>query len=44
LFEGVHPAGNTHPFRLDIVLASGLIMTGPAPEMLLMDEPMVIAH
>jgi SAM-dependent methyltransferase len=44
LFEGVHAEGNTHPFRLDIVLASGLIVSGPTPETLVMDEQMVIAH
>jgi SAM-dependent methyltransferase len=43
-FEGVHAAGNAHKFRVDIVLASGVIVTGPAPEALVMDEPMVVAH
>jgi SAM-dependent methyltransferase len=43
-FEGIHAVGNTHPFRLDIVLASGVVVTGPAPEFLVMDEQMVIAH
>ncbi len=44
LFDGVHAVGPTRPFRLDIVLASGLVVSGPAPEMLVMEQPMVIAH
>ena len=44
LFEDIHPDANGHPFRLDILLANGVIVSGPAPESLLMDEPMVIAH
>ena len=44
MFQDVHAAGNAHPFRLDIILASGVIVSGPAPEALVMDEPMVIAH
>ncbi|WP_428489930.1 methyltransferase [Rhodopila sp.] len=44
LFEGIHPDGNTLPFRLDILLTNGVIVSGPAPESLLMDGPMVIAH
>jgi hypothetical protein len=44
LFDGIHPVGNTHAFHLDILLASGLTVSGPAPEALVMDEPMVIAH
>ena len=44
VFEGVHAAHNTYPFRLDIVLVSGVVVTGPAPEVLVMDESMVIAH
>jgi hypothetical protein len=43
-FEDVHPAGTTHPFRLDIVLASGVIVTGQVPDALVMDEQMVISH
>nr|WP_294506629.1 methyltransferase [uncultured Rhodopila sp.] len=44
LFEGVHPAGGRCPFRLEIVLASGLILMGPAPEAIAMDEPLVISQ
>jgi SAM-dependent methyltransferase len=44
LFEGVHPDGNSHPFRLDILLTNSVIVSGPAPESLIMDEQMVIAH
>jgi hypothetical protein len=44
MFDGVHAAGKTHPFRLDIVLQRDITVSGPAPQTLLMDEPMVIAH
>jgi hypothetical protein len=44
VFEGVHAAGALLPFRLDIVLANGLTVAGPAPEALVMEKPMVIAH
>lgn len=44
LFEHVHATENAHPFRFDIVLASGVTVAGPTPEALVMDEPMVIAH
>jgi SAM-dependent methyltransferase len=44
LFDGVHAEANNAPFRLDILLGNGLTVTGPAPEALVMQEPMVIAH
>jgi hypothetical protein len=44
VFEGVHAIAGTRPFKLDIVLGSGLIVAGPAPEALVMNELMVIAH
>lgn len=44
LFDGVRAEGSSHPFRLDILLANGLTVSGPAPEALVMDEQMVIAH
>jgi SAM-dependent methyltransferase len=44
LFEGARATDRACAFRLEVILASGLIVTGPAPEMLVMDEPMVIAH
>jgi hypothetical protein len=44
LFDGVHAANGGRPFRLDIVLANGVIISGPAPEVLMMNEQMVIAH
>jgi SAM-dependent methyltransferase len=44
VFEGVHAVDNRRAFRLDIVLTNGLIVSGPAPEALVMDESMVIAH
>jgi hypothetical protein len=44
LFEGVHPADGGCGLRLEIILAGGLIITGPAPERLSMDQQTVIAH
>jgi SAM-dependent methyltransferase len=44
LFAGVHPMDAGCTLRVEIVLAGDLIVTGPAPEMLLMDQPTVIAH
>lgn len=44
LFEGVHATNNVCVLRLEIILASGLVVTGPAPETLVMNEQMVIAH
>ena len=44
LFDGVHPDGNSQPFRLDILLTNSVIVSGPAPEALVMDQQMVITH
>ena len=44
LFDGVHPEEGRCPLRLDVVLANGLVVTGPAPETLPMNEPVVINH
>ncbi|HEY4043217.1 MAG TPA: class I SAM-dependent methyltransferase [Rhodopila sp.] len=44
LFEGVHPVDGGCGLRLEIILAGGLIITGPAPERLSMDQQTVIAH
>ena len=44
LFEGAHAADNACALRLEIVLANGFVVTGPAPETLVMNEQMVIAH
>ncbi len=44
LFEGVHPEDGSCPLKLEILLAGGLVVTGQAPERLLMDQPTVIAH
>jgi hypothetical protein len=44
VFTGVHPEDEGCPLRLEIILAGGLAVTGPAPEWLMMDQPMVIAH
>jgi SAM-dependent methyltransferase len=44
VFDGVHAVDNRRPFRLDIVLTNGLVVSGPAPDALVMDETMVIAH
>jgi hypothetical protein len=44
LFDGVHPGEQGCPLRVEIVLTGGMVVTGPAPEWLVMDQPMVIAH
>lgn len=44
LFDGVHPTDNECPVALDILLASGVTVSGSSPEMLVMGEPTVIAH
>jgi SAM-dependent methyltransferase len=44
LFEGAHAAEHACALRLESVLANGLVVTGPAPETLVMNEQMVIAH
>jgi SAM-dependent methyltransferase len=44
LFPGVHPAEGSCALRLEIVLVGDLIVAGPAPERLIMDQPTVIAH
>jgi hypothetical protein len=44
VFAGVHPGEEGCRLRLEIVLAGGLAVTGPAPEWLTMDQPTVIAH
>jgi ubiquinone/menaquinone biosynthesis C-methylase UbiE len=44
LFADVHPSDQGCALRLEFVLAGDLIVTGPAPERLAMDQPTVIAH
>lgn len=44
LFTGVHAVANECSFHFDMLLSSGLIVTGPAPERLVMDEQLVITH
>jgi SAM-dependent methyltransferase len=44
LFSGAHAPNGTCSLRLEVILASGLVVTGPTPEMLVMNEQMVIAH
>ncbi len=44
LFNGAHPKDGVCGLRLEVILASGLVVTGPAPEMLTMGDKMVIAH
>jgi SAM-dependent methyltransferase len=44
LFEGLHASDNVCSLRLEVVLASGLVVTGPAPDMLVMGEQTVIPH
>lgn len=42
LFAGVHPVDGWCPFRLQVVLANGIVLSGRVPEALAMDEPCVI--
>jgi SAM-dependent methyltransferase len=42
LFDGVHPANNQCPLHLDVVLGNGLVLRGPVPAVLRMNEAVVI--
>jgi hypothetical protein len=42
LFDAVHALEGQCPFRLDVELANGMVLTGQAPETLPMDEVVVI--
>jgi 2-polyprenyl-3-methyl-5-hydroxy-6-metoxy-1,4-benzoquinol methylase len=42
VYDGVHAVDGWCPFRLEVVLANGLVLIGPAPEALAMDDPIVI--
>jgi 2-polyprenyl-3-methyl-5-hydroxy-6-metoxy-1,4-benzoquinol methylase len=42
LFDDVHAVDGRCPLRLEILLGSGLVVTGPAPVTLPMDEPIVV--
>jgi hypothetical protein len=42
LFDGVHPVNGWCSFRLEVLLASGIVLSGRTPEALAMDEPCVI--
>jgi hypothetical protein len=44
VFAGVHATDNTCPFNLDILVMNGVIVSGPAPQRLVMDELAVIAQ
>jgi hypothetical protein len=44
LFDGVHALDNRCPFHFDVLLANGLTASGHAPDMLVMNELLVIAH
>ncbi len=44
LFPDVHAVDTACPFRLDVILANGITVTGAAPETLVMDQQMVVAH
>ena len=44
MFDGVHPSGSGCPFRLEVMLSGGLILVGPAPETLTMNEQVIITH
>jgi hypothetical protein len=42
LFDGVHPADGQCPLHLDVVLSNGLVLRGSTPEVLRMNEPVVL--
>jgi SAM-dependent methyltransferase len=42
LFDGLHPAAGQCPLHLDVVLANGMVLRGPAPSALRMHEPVVV--
>ncbi|HET6306350.1 MAG TPA: hypothetical protein VFG12_04145, partial [Rhodopila sp.] len=44
LFQGLHPTDNACTLRLEMELANGLVVAGPAPDVLPLNEQMVIAH
>ena len=44
LFDGVHPEADRCALRFDIVLANGLIVSGPAPDTIIMNKQVVIAR
>jgi hypothetical protein len=44
LFPGVYPGNDGCTLHVEIILSGGLVVTGPAPERLTMDQSMVIAH
>jgi SAM-dependent methyltransferase len=44
LFADIHATDGVCGFGLEVILESGLVVTGPAPDMLTMNEQTVIAH
>jgi hypothetical protein len=44
LFEGARPVNGGCAFRMEILLAGGLRVAGPAPERLMLNEQTVVAH
>ena len=44
LFDGVHLDCDSCPVQLEIVLTSGVVVSRPTPEPLILNEQMVIAH
>jgi hypothetical protein len=44
LFKGARATNGVCSLRLEVILASGMVVTGPAPDTLTMNEQMVIAH
>jgi SAM-dependent methyltransferase len=44
LFAGVHAEADSCALRVEIILTGGLIVTGPAPDRLPMNQQMVIGH
>ncbi len=44
LFADVRPGTEGCPLRIEMILAGGLVVTGPLPSWLKLDQPTVIAH
>ncbi len=44
VFAGIHAVDNVCAFRLEVVLENGVTVTGTAPEALVLNEQMVVAH
>ncbi|WP_428487264.1 class I SAM-dependent methyltransferase [Rhodopila sp.] len=44
LFDGLHPKDNRCLLHLEIVLANGMVVKGPVPDMLVMNEKLIVTQ